>query len=177
MPHGQAFVSTDCALLRTWVVSAPEIIRKKLKKEDSLCKLGVILRGQVYVYRADASRVDAVNKFYNTTFKAGPPATSKLCKYHSFRFSMDYSHWMKLNAYITLLQVDGNGGVTLSWGKFGLTCAWKWARILGGWDKFDWSCWQLSQYQPQQRSSIGNRCVDFNTVSWDACMHAWTCGK
>ena len=55
MPHGQAFVSTDCSLLRTWVVSAPEIIRKKLKKEDSLCKLGVILRGQVYVYRADAS--------------------------------------------------------------------------------------------------------------------------
>lgn len=50
----------------TWVVSAPEIIRKKLKKE-----------------------------------------------------------------------VDGNGGVTLSWSKFGLTCAWKWARILAGWDKFD----------------------------------------
>ena len=46
------------------VVSAPEIIRKKLKKEDSLCKLGVILRGQVYVYRADASRVDAVNETY-----------------------------------------------------------------------------------------------------------------
>ena len=73
MPHGQEFVPTGCAL-RTWVVGAPETVLKKLKQEDSVCRLGVILRGQVYVYRADASRVDAVNKAYNTTFKAGPPA-------------------------------------------------------------------------------------------------------
>ena len=44
---------------------------------------------------------------------------------------------MTLNVYFTSLQVDGNRGVTLSWSKFGLACAWKWARILGGWDNFD----------------------------------------
>lgn len=59
------------SLLRTWVVKPPTEVLKKLKPEDRPCHLGVILKGQFYVYKADAVTVESVNRAKGTPFKVG----------------------------------------------------------------------------------------------------------
>ena len=59
------------SLLRTWVVKPPTEVLKKLKPEDKPCNVGVILRGQFYIYKADPVTVESVNSAKGTAFKVG----------------------------------------------------------------------------------------------------------
>ena len=53
------------------MVKPPENVMKKLKPEDGPCNLGVILRGQFYVYKVDPVTVESVNRAKGTAFKVG----------------------------------------------------------------------------------------------------------
>ena len=119
-------------------MKAPDRVLKRLKPDQKTCTLGVILKGQFYVYKADSSRVESINASKNQQFKVGLQDYSlpTRLKIHFKIFqtifcSTDPKMFFPLQ---TARQVDGNGGVTLSWTKYGLTSAWGYARLLGGWD-------------------------------------------
>ena len=52
-------------------MNPPDAVLKRLAAKDSACKLGVILRGQFYVYKVDGFRVHELNTQLSQNFKVG----------------------------------------------------------------------------------------------------------
>ena len=64
-------IKHNTCLFRTWTVKAPDATLKQLAKDDVTCSIGVILRGQFYVYGCGEKQVAAINKATGQNFKVG----------------------------------------------------------------------------------------------------------